>query len=118
MERECVTDCTVTVRSGGIDMTNYYVVYKNMNKEILSKENLHTTSLVKARAKVVKSIDMNPYISGGIYTNADAVGLPVGYIFFPKKGPIWSHFWVAFINGVRVSYLTDSSGKITRMEKK
>lgn len=98
-------------------MTNYYVAYKDMSGKILHKEDLHTTSLVKARAKVVRAIDMDPSVSGGIYPNADYRGLPVGYIFFPSRGPIWSHFWVAIINRKHILYFVDSKGNIKKVKE-
>ena len=98
-------------------MTNYYVVYKNKSGKILHKEDLHTTSLVKARAKVVNEIDLDPRISAGIYPNAGCVGLPIGYIFFPYKGPVWSHIWVAIVNRKHIPYFVDSKGNIEKVKE-
>lgn len=92
----------------------YYVEYRTKNKQTIgNRQSLNTTSICKARGKIVNQIGMDGSISGGIFTSMTAKK-PVGFIYFADRGPMFAHIWSDGTN----TYLTDSSGKITPIVRK
>lgn len=94
----------------------YWVIYKRRDGTLVSRENLYTDSLIKARSKIANAIDMNPNLSGGIYRGKGSDRL-VGYIYFPRSGPIFMHRWVVKKGDTKMIYLLDYNGKIKDGQK-